>query len=109
MTASAEPSTELQRDFHRAMLGVYRQARGLGYNATRFLQMVEELGGVQAAKLLLAKPGLQTGLEWLWEHHKLDISMEALVLQERFRPLFSEGEIREARQRLADLDYHPPN
>jgi len=33
--------------------------------------------------------------------------MEALVIQERFRPLFTEEEIAEARRRLDELGYFP--
>ena len=100
---------ESEGEFHGAMLGVYGQARALGYNATRFLQMVDELGGLQAAKHLLAKPGVQSGLAWLWEHGRLDISMEALVLQERFRSLFTEPEQAEAHRRLEELGYFKAN
>lgn len=99
--------TPLEREFHRAMLGVYEQARDLGYPATRFKQMIDEYGGVQTAKRLLAKSGLQSGLVWLWEHQALDISMEALVLQECFQVLFSAAELVEARQRLEGLGYRP--
>ncbi len=42
----------------------------------------------------------------LWELHQLDHSMEALVIQERFRPLFTEEEIAGARRRLDELGYY---
>ena len=41
----------------------------------------------------------------LWELGALDKSMEALVLQDRFQPLFSQPEIDEAHRRLDRLDY----
>ncbi|MGB8212009.1 MAG: hypothetical protein WCE68_00490 [Anaerolineales bacterium] len=41
----------------------------------------------------------------LWELNLLDRSMEALVIQERFRALFTEAEIAEARRRLEELGY----
>lgn len=105
MTDGARSATELERDFQRAMLGVYGQARDLGYPATRFKQMIDKYGGVQAAKRLLAKTDLQSGLMWLWEHGALAISMEALVLEEHFQPLFTELELAEAHRRLEDLGY----
>jgi hypothetical protein len=38
-------------DFHRAMIAIYQVAkRDVGYNATRFLQMVSEHGGLGAAR-----------------------------------------------------------
>jgi hypothetical protein len=35
----------------------------------------------------------------------LDKSMEALVVHERFQPLFTEAEIQEAHRRLEELGY----
>ena len=97
----------LEREFHNAMLEVYETACGLGYPATRFKQMVEQYGGLQAAQRLLSKGEFQSGLIWLWAHSALDVSMEALVLQARFRSLFSAEQIAEAHERLDILDYRP--
>jgi hypothetical protein len=42
---------EVERRFHRAMISIYETAkRELGYNATRFLQMISEQGGLAAAR-----------------------------------------------------------
>ena len=41
----------------------------------------------------------------LWEMKSLSKSMEALVIQERFRPLFTPKEIAEAHRRLAELGF----
>ncbi len=91
--------------FTDAMREIYRRAATeLDYRPVRFLQMVEELGGVAAATELLAAP-LQEGFTTLWEHGRLDLSMEALVLQPRWRPLFTDGELAEARRRLDEAGY----
>jgi hypothetical protein len=38
---------EVERRFHRAMISIYETAkRELNYNATRFLQMLSEQGGL---------------------------------------------------------------
>lgn len=57
--------------------------------------------------LVFAKPGIQEGLMKLWELGLLDQSMEALVIQDRFQPLFTKAEIQEARRRLTELGYNP--
>ncbi len=57
------------------------------------------------AQRLLAKQEIQAGLMKLWELNLLDHSVEALVIQEHFRPLFTEDEIQEARRRLEELGY----
>lgn len=88
------------------MLGIYNTAKAeCEYNATYFLQMVNELGGLGAAKQLLSKPGFSDGLTALWECGRLDISMEALVVQEQWQSLFTEDELRAARMRLKELGY----
>ena len=69
--------------------------------------MVHEHGGVAAAKRLLSGPVAQSGLTTLWELGRLDISMEALVVQERWQPLFSDAERQAARDRLSAYGYDP--
>ena len=93
---------ELERRFHRAMVGIYEQAkRETGYNATRFLQMVSEIGGLEAARRLLAAPAVSDGFTALWERGRLDLTVETLVLSEDYRELFSEDEREGAAARLA--------
>jgi len=88
------------------MLGIYEKAKKeCGYNATRFLQMVQEKGGWKAAKQWLSHDTPQEGLFKLWELGRLDISMERLVLQKQFRELFTDEELARARKCLHDLRY----
>jgi hypothetical protein len=94
----------LEEQFHHAMIGVADFANQHKFGI-RFRQMIDEHGAVDAAKRLLATRDIQTGLMRLWEMKSLGKSMEALVIQERFRPLFSEAEIAEAHRRLEELGY----
>ena len=99
---------QLEAEFHEAMLNVYRRAKSeCGYNATRFLQMVSEQGGLQAAKTLLHKEGYSDGFVELWQCGRPDISMEALILQEPWSSLFTAEEFAVARRRLRDLGFEP--
>lgn len=92
--------------FHEEMIGVYKQAkRECNYNATYFLQMVAEMGGVLAAKKLLDSPDISHGLIALWNCGRLELSMEALVLQPEWQPLFTAEELAVAKKRLTDLGY----
>ena len=88
-------------------LNIYQAAADLGYRPARFRQMVHEHGGVAVAKRLLSGPVAQSGLTTLWELGRLDISMEALVVQERWRPLFTDAERQAARERLTAYRYDP--
>ena len=99
---------EIEARFHDEMIGIYRKAKSeCDYNAVRFLQMVTDQGGLQAAKNLLHASGFSDGFTALWEHGRLDISMEALVLQDPWSQLFTADELGVARKRLEDLGYMP--
>ncbi len=94
---------DVERAFDVAMVAVYMTAkRELGYNATRFLQMITDEGGLGAARKLLHASAVSDGFTTLWEHGRLDLSVEAYVLRPEFAGLFTDGERRIARKRLKD-------
>ena len=100
-----EPS-RLDLAFHERMRQIYDQAKGeCGYTATRFLQMINAHGGLEAAKKLLRSDAYSEGLTRLWEEKRLDISMEATVLQEPWRQLFTEQELATAKKKLTELGF----
>ena len=86
-----------------------------GYSANYFLGMVEDHGGLTAARILLGTQGIPRGLKELAKRGCLGISMEALVMQQRWRILFSDEERDIARRRLVSLlseplpDFNNPN
>jgi hypothetical protein len=87
--------------FHHRMRRIYDEAKVLGYSATYFLQMVEQHGGVSAARRLLStEANVQYGFERLWELGRLDLTMEAPVLEDEFAGLFTERERAIAKGRL---------
>src|SRR6266480_7924576 len=95
--------TEAERNFHEAMLGIYRRAKSeAGYTATRFLGMVVERGGLETARYLLHAEKVSDGYTALWERGRLDLTVEAIILQPEWRDLFSEIEREIARRRLAE-------
>ena len=98
---------DLQAQFHQEMLRIYDEASDFGYRPTYFRRMVNDHGGVQAAKILLAKDAPSYGFERLWEEGRLDLSVEALVLRQPWRGLFDLDELREAYRRLDGSDYDP--
>jgi hypothetical protein len=92
----------LEAAFHDEMLAIYYNAgHETGYWANRVLQKVRKDGGVQAARQWL-KPekGLSPGLQRLAREKRVDLSMEALVLREPWKKLFTDEEIKEARKRV---------
>jgi len=93
----------LLAEFDAAMLEVYDAAmREVGYSARRFLYMTRRRGGHEAARHLLAKPGVSEGFGRLAEARKLQLTMEYQVLRPKFAALFSDEERGVARRRLID-------
>ena len=93
-------ANEIEDAFHREIEGTYYTAAKLGYRASYFLKMIKVYGGLATAHRLLKAHDSQSGLSRLWELGRLDISVEALVLLERWAGLFSDEERRVARERL---------
>jgi hypothetical protein len=98
---------EAERRFHRAMVGIYETAkRELGYNATRFLQMLSNQGGLATARQLLWDNTPSDGFTTLWTHHRLDLTVEAHVLRPEFQSLFTDADREQARARLEAYGWH---
>lgn len=99
-------TSNLEAEFGRDMVQVYKKAKEeCDYNATRYLQMVGEYGGLVTAKKLLAEDKVHDGLTALYLYGRLDLTVEALVTKEKYQSLFTEEEIKTAKKRLSDLNY----
>lgn len=93
----------LESEFHQAMIRIYERARDeANYNATRFLVMVRQQGGLAAAKALMAGAAPSEGYIELLQRGRADLSVEALVADRRWSSLFEEGEVRRALERLPE-------
>lgn len=91
----------LARTFDEAMMQIYLAAKDqAGYNATRFLQMLGEHGGVETARRLL--PYMSDGFTQLWQRNRLDLTVEFLILQPQWHDLFSDDQREIARERLRE-------
>ena len=98
--------TDLEKQFDQDMRNIYIEAKtDCGYNATRFLQMISAKGGLAAAKQLISKEGGTDGFTTLWEHHRLDLSIEAHVLKPEYAALFTDDERKICRDRLEQFGY----
>jgi hypothetical protein len=100
---SPSAAREAEGRFHSAMVaGIEISKREVGYNPTRFAQMVGELGGLEAARHLLRGRDASDGFTTLWEHGRLDISVEAVVLLPSYHELFTAEQLETARRRLTE-------
>lgn len=95
--------------FHEAMLGIYIRAKAeADYNATRFLRMVSEKGGLATAQYLLHAATVSDGYTALWERRRLDLTVEYLVLQASWQLLFTKEELQIAARRLREYGFAGP-
>ena len=95
-------SGSLEREFHQEMLAVYKEAREEGYTASAFLNMVQAMGGLAAAKQLVMDTRPSEGFTRLWEMGRLDLSVEAHVLEPKYAELFTPQERLAAKKRLEE-------
>ncbi|MGB5112346.1 MAG: DUF262 domain-containing protein [Mycobacterium sp.] len=106
--SSDSPVSDIEADFSQRMKAVYDRGRSeAGYNASYFLSMLSQHGPQDTAHKLLASPAISDGFAELWERGRLDLTVEALVVEPKFSELFSENEITVARRRLEQFGYTP--
>lgn len=89
--------------FEKDMFYIYEESkRRIGYNATRFLQMLRTHGGVETARQVIGKKDEPEGLKRLREHGCLEISVEAYVLKPEYKTLFTESEREICKKRIEE-------
>ena len=104
-----QTAKELEADFDEAMMGVYQRALSVcDYKATRFLHMLHEHRGLETARILLHAPGVSEGYSALWERKRLDLTVEAVIIDRKWETLFTDAERNIARTRLAAYGYELP-
>lgn len=93
--------------FDGAMFDIYRRAKAeAGYNASIFLQMISDRGGLATAKYLINAPRVSDGYTHLYERGRLDLTVEAMVVENaRWHHLFEPSELADAERRLLQYGY----
>lgn len=98
--------SDLEHRFDMSMMNIYHRARAeVNYNATRFLQMLHDHRGQGTARILLHSAIVSEGYTALWERGRLDLTVEALILEPQWHELFTEEEREIARKRLNDYGF----
>lgn len=98
--------SELELDLYNDMLSIYKEAdKECNYRPTRFREMLISEGGLKTAKKLISKNGGTDGFVRLWESHRLDLSVEVLVLKDKYKELFTDEERKMCRDRLKEYGY----
>ncbi|MGY4102482.1 GmrSD restriction endonuclease domain-containing protein [Nocardia sp. R16R-3T] len=100
--AAADVTAEFTKTVNEA---IARAINETGYRPGQFRRMVAEMGAVATARKLLATKQLSEGFSTLWEFERLDLTVEAAVLDERFAELFTDQERETARFRLQQFGF----
>src|ERR1051325_1922812 len=79
-----------------------QQSQQIGCDPSVFLALVQERGPVEACKVMITEPKLGQDLLRVKQADRLDLTVEALVLRDRFKRLFDDNILERARQRLVD-------
>jgi hypothetical protein len=98
---------EIEKQFEEAMFNIYRRAKAEAkYNATIFLQMLTDEGGLRTAKTLINAAKPSDGYTALYLKGRLDLTVEAMVIENSlWHTLFEQEELEKARKRLRDYNY----
>jgi 5-methylcytosine-specific restriction protein A len=92
----------LEERFHRRLESSYWEVgKATSYWASRFLQKVRRVGGLQAAREWLdSKKDSAAGLDRVVSVGRPELSLEGMVLEDEWKELFTPEERRIARERL---------
>jgi 5-methylcytosine-specific restriction protein A len=106
--------SRLERELYDRLLDNYRIAgEETGYWGNYFLRDLKGKGALVTAKKLLQPPRNKDvdskGLAALKEAHRTDLSVEAVVLEPKFRTLFTKEELAEAQRRADAWGPLPPD
>ena len=86
------------------MRDIYRQASALGYRPSLLMETIGQRGGVDAAKHLTLKT--TEGFTRLLLLERLDLTVEALMINDQWESLFTKEELERARKRLSESGYN---
>ena len=85
---------ELETKFEKELIKKCETAKSeTDYNPVRFLQTLSKHGGVKTAKEIIRKGGASEGFNKLQAARRLDLTMEASVIDIKYAQLFTDDEV----------------
>lgn len=100
----SKTTEELSSEFASRLREAIDLCREQGYSPARFEQMLNSSpSAVSLAKKLAVSSELQDGLKRLAKLGRLELSMESIMLEEKFKPLFADQVLEAARWRLNSI------
>jgi hypothetical protein len=92
-------------DFDERVKKAVQEMMTLGYKPKAFMAMTFEHGTVDAVKILINSSNVSEGFTRLWELKRLDLSMENIIQEDKWKDLFSNEEKEKAKKRLSEYGY----
>jgi hypothetical protein len=91
----------LERKLYGRMMDVIQTCqRELRWKPTAAIRMIHKHDPAEAARRMVMTPGGTAGFARCWQAGRLELSFEAVILEEGFRSLFNKEVLTEARNRL---------
>jgi hypothetical protein len=99
--------SKLEAEFDAAMMDIYVRAKTEAkYPASIFHRMLIQHRGLATAQQLINATNVSDGYTALWERGRLDLTVEAVVVDDpKWHELFEESELAKAKRRLDDYGY----
>jgi len=96
----------LENQLAAEFLAMIKECKRFSYTPTIFIGKFHRDGAVATAKELGGSPKYHDGLERLWKEKRLDISVEAIMIKEKYNTLFTSEELKNAKHKLTELGYN---
>lgn len=97
----------LSVQFQEALLATCQQAQDeVGCPMTRLIQTITKRGGVETAQEMLRRGHLSDGFDALAKAGRLELSLEAVVIQEKYGYLFTDDEVNACYAALLEGGYY---
>lgn len=99
-------STLLKNKFNEEVLNSIKEIKKEIYSPTRFIIMMHEHNNnaFEVAQKIVTK-NITMGLQELYEHNRLDLSIEAMIIKPEYEKLFSPEIINTCKRKLKQLGY----
>lgn len=94
--------------FHNDMINLYKRTnKELKYKATKLLDMINKYGGYEAAIKYIKSESNKFDFTILWENERLDLSVEGLITNIKYRELFPDEVISFCDKKLKEYNFSP--
>jgi hypothetical protein len=103
MGDAMDSTSQLARDFAQRLRDVISESTQLGYTPANFEKMLDEQGAVNLAKKLVKSGEIQTGLKAVANLKRKDLAVESIMIESKFKSLFSDDELKAAAWRLEQV------